>query len=199
MSSGIAFPTLNFNSFNVFEFDPGNARHVVSGSFAYDRLLGINECLTTLDFGTLTLNIGDSQIASNVVPVNFAFPDLETLAAQSGVPTVINNFKLWLPNGSGALLDNPNGRLEVVTSGEWVRGFAFPSGGGEVLPSILPTVQNIFRLDGHHSISGYKASEVSQYIYFRLFLGADFPTGTFGGNGACGSGILRPRLTYDFY
>lgn len=199
MSSGIAFPTIIFNSFNVFEFDPGAARHLVSGSFAYDRLLGIDECLTTLDFGTLNLTIGDAQVSSNVIPVNFAFSDLETLAAQSGVPTTVNNFKLWLPPGSGELLDNPNARLEVVVSGEWVRGFTYPSGGGETLPTSLPGTQNIFRLDGHHSINGYKASEVSQYMYFRLFLGADFPTGTFGGNGSCGSGILRPRLTYDFY
>lgn len=197
MSSGIAFPTIALNSFDVSETDPGAARHLVSGSFAYDRLLGIDDCNTALDFGLLSLALGGSAVESNVVPVNFAFADLETLASQSGVPTVINNFKLWLPSGS--LFDNPNGRLEIVTSGSWVQNFTYPSGGGEELPSIIPVVQNIFRLDGNHSISGYKATEVSQWMYFKVFLGADFPTGTFGANGACGSGILRPRITYDFY
>lgn len=197
--SGIAFPQFNFNSFDVQEVDPGAARHLVSGSFAYQRLLGIDDCLTTLDFGTLTLTVGEPEISSRVIAINFAFPDLETLSIQSGVPDVANNFRLWLPDGSGALLDNPNGRLEVVISGGWSQGAAYPSGQGLQLSGTIPARQNIFRLDGNHSISGYKAAEVSEYMYFRLFLGADFPTGTFGGNGSCGSGILRPRVTYDFY
>jgi hypothetical protein len=197
MSSGIAFPRLNVNSFNVNATDPGNTRHVVSGSFAYRRLLGKNNCNLALDFGSITLNVLDIEAASDVVAVNFTFPNLTTLAAQSGVPTVVNNLRLWLPPASGTILDPPGISLQAVTSGSWVPFFAFPSGGGTELPSTIPDRQNVFRIDGHHSISGFAATEVSQYVYFRLFLDVDYPIGAFGVD--CGSGILRPRVSYDFY
>jgi hypothetical protein len=198
MTLDIPFPTLNINSFNVGAPDPDSTRHLVSGSLAYNRLLGIEDCGLALDFGTITLTVDDIEAVSNVIAVNYAFPDFGTLIAQSGEPTQINNFKLWLPEESGTVLVPPGISLQVVTSGDWVLNFAFPSGGGEELSSTLPLFQNLFRLDGHSTLSGYAATEVTQYVYFRLFLDVDFPIGSFG-LGCGGSGILRPRLTYDFY
>lgn len=197
MSAGIPFPTLSFNSFNVNESDPGTARHLVSGSFAYDRQLGIDDCATALDFGFITLSAGASSGSSEVLAVNISFPDIETLNAQSGAPSVVNNMKLYIPSGSGTVLDQPGISLQYVASGVWRQGYVFASGEGQEFARSLPDIQNLKRIDGFHSISGFNSNEVSEYIYMRLFVDDQFPIGSFGSS--CGSGILRPRLVYDFY
>lgn len=197
MSAGIPFPTIAFNSFNITESDPDIARHIVSGSFAYDRRLGIDDCNTALDFGTITLTGTSLSGLSDVAVINIAFPDLETLNAQSGAPTVVNNMKLYLPSGSGTVLDEPGISLQYMTSGVWLQNYTFPSGEGQEFARSLPEIQNLLRIDGFHSISGFAASEVTEYIYMRLFINDQFPIGSFGS--VCGSGLLRPRLVYDFY
>jgi len=104
--------------------------------------------------------------------------------------------RMWIPAGSGTVLDLPGSHLQFLVSGLWVPNLSFPSGAGQQFPTTLPETANLFRADGFNGLNGYNDNNVSQFIYMRLFLDANFPIGTFG---ICGSGILRPRLTFDFY
>jgi len=86
--------------------------------------------------------------------------------------------------------------MEFFTSGVWVPNVSFPSGHGQEFSSILPDGFNVRQVDGRNEITSYTDSEVSEYVYMRMFVDVNFPIGTFG---ICGSGLLRPRLTFDFY
>lgn len=189
-------PEIRFASWNNSELaDPVGTRHLVSGAFAFDKVLGLG-CSSALAFNGLRLNLGngDPFVGSNIAVVNFCFPNFGSLQA-SGIST-INNMKLWLPAGSGTVLDLPGSHIQFQTSGAWVPNLSFPSGAGQPFLDTLPTQFNVRRVDGSPSIVSFNDSNVSEWIYIRMFLGADFPVGTYG---ACGSGMLRIRLTYDFY
>jgi hypothetical protein len=109
---------------------------------------------------------------------------------------VVYNFRFWVPLASGTAINSPHASLQFIPSGVWTPNFAFPSGAGQSIPFSLPDGPNLSRIDGGVSITGYSAAQTTQYIYLRLFLDANFPTGNFG---ICGSGLLRPVLSFDFY
>jgi hypothetical protein len=194
--SGVPFPEIQISSWDNSEIaDPAGTRHLVSGAFAYDKLLGIG-CELALTFNNLQLDAGAAQpfVGSDVAVINFCVPNFGELQA-SGLQAVYN-MKLWLPSGSGTILDLPGSHLEVVMSGVWIPNASFPSGTGAELQRSLPGAHNVFKHDGEAELTSYTDDEVSQYVYMRMFLDEQFPLGTFG---VCGSGILRPRLTFDFY
>jgi hypothetical protein len=194
--SGLLTPEIQFSSWNNKEIaDPSGTRHLVSAAFAYDKLIGLG-CGLAMPFNGLRLNLstGEPFVGSNVAVVNASFPNFVEAAA-SGLGT-LNNMRIWIPVGSGTVLDLPGSRLEFLVSGLWVPNLGFPSGAGQQFPNTLPLVANLFRADGFNGITGFDDNNVSQFIYMRLFLDVDFPIGEFG---ACGSGILRPRLTFDFF
>lgn len=196
MSSGVLFPTIQFSSWDNSELaDPVGTRHQVSGAFAYDKLIGVG-CTLAMSFNNLVLNAGENEpyASSDVAVVNVSIPNFGSLQA-SGLSTVYN-FRLWVPTGSGSVIDTPGSHLEFFTSGVWVPNVDFPSGHGQTFSRTLPSQFNLRRYDGNAEITSYSDTQVSEYIYMRLFLDERFPVGTFG---VCGSGLLRPRLTYDFY
>lgn len=175
--------------------DPGANRHIPSGSFAFQKLIGTG-CASSLNISRLILNTSSSDpyVTSEVAVVNFSFPNFSDLVA-SGY-TSIDNMRLWIPSGSGTVLNLPGISLEYRTSGEWQPSLSFPSGAGTALPTSLPSTPNIYRIDGSSIINNYNSSNASEWIYLRFFVDSAFPVGSYG---ACGSGVLRPRLTYDFY
>lgn len=196
MTIGVVLPTIRFASWNNAELaDPAGTRHLVSGAFAFDKQIGLG-CSNALPFNNLRLNAGENEpfASSKVAVVNFCFPNFGTLQA-SGIST-ITNMRLWLPAGSGTVLDLPGSHLQFQTSGVWAPNLNFPSGAGQPFLDTVPSQFNVRRIDGSPSITSFNDANVSEWIYMRLFLDADFPVGTYG---ACGSGILRIRLTYDFY
>lgn len=189
-------PEIRFASWNNNELaDPVGTRHLVSGAFAFDKVIGLG-CDKALTFNGLRLNLanGDAFVGSNIAVVNFCFPNFNDLIA-SGYSS-ISNMTLWLPNGSGTVLDVPGAHLQFQTSGTWVPYLSFPSGAGQPFLSTLPSQFNVRRIDGNPNILGFGDTNVSEWIYIRLFLDASFPVGTYG---PCGSGLFRIRLTYDFY
>jgi len=196
MSSGVPFPVLQFSSWDNSEFaDPVGTRHLVSGAFAYDKLVGIG-CDFAMAFNNLQLNAGENQpfVGSNVAVINFSVPNMGELQA-SGL-TAVSNFRLWIPAGSGSIIDTPGAHLEFFTSGVWSPNVDFPSGHGQPFLRTLPTQFNVRQIDGRAELTSYTDVEVSEWIYIKMFLDERFPLGTFG---VCGSGSLRPRLTFDFY
>lgn len=196
MVSGVPIPQIQFSSWDNSELsDPVGTRHQVSGSFAYDKLVGVG-CTLAMSFNNLVLNAGENEpyASSDVAVVNVSIPNFGTLQ-NSGLSTVYN-FRLWVPTGSGSIIDTPGSHLEFFTSGVWVPNVDFPSGHGQQFMRTLPTQFNLRRIDGNAELISYNDSQVSEYIYMRLFLDARFPLGTYG---VCGSGLLRPRLTFDFY
>lgn len=189
-------PEIRFASwFNNELADPVGTRHLVSGAFAFDKVIG-KGCSNALTFNGLRLNLGNGTpfVGSNIAVVNFCFPNFGDLQA-SGI-SAISNMKIWLPAGSGTVLNLPGSFLQFQTSGAWVPNLSFPSGAGQQFLSTLPTQFNVRRVDGSPHITSFNDANVSEWIYMRLFLDSDFPVGTYG---ACGSGSLRIRLTYDFY
>lgn len=196
MSSGVLLPQIRFASWNNSELaDPAGTRHLVSGAFAFDKVVGLG-CSNAMAFNNLRLNAAGSEpyASSNVAVVNFCFPNFGDLQA-SGIDT-ITNFRLWLPNGSGTVLDLPGSHLQFQASGVWAPNLTFPSGAGQPFLGTVPSQFNVRRIDGSPSIVSFNDANVSEWIYMRLFLDAEFPVGTYG---VCGSGLLRIRLTYDFY
>jgi hypothetical protein len=196
MPSGVPFPEIRFSSWKNAELaDPVGTRHLVSGSFAFDKVVGIG-CASSMPFNNLRLNLGNNDpfVGSNVAVINISVPNFGELQS-SGLSTIYN-MKLWIPSGSGAILDLPGSHLQFETSGTWLPNLTFPSGAGQAFLRALPTQFNVRRIDGRPEILSFNDANVSEWIYMRLFLDASFPVGSFG---ACGSGTFRPRLTYDFY
>ena len=196
MSSGVPFPTIQFSSWRNSELaDPIGTRHLVSGAFAYDKLVG-KGCVDSLVFNGLRLNAADNTpfVGSDVAVLNISVPNMGELQA-SGL-LAVSNFKLFIPTGSGSVIDQDGVHLEFFTSGVWVPNVDFPSGHGQEFLRELPTQFNVRQVDGRAELTSYTDEEVSEWIYMRLFLDSNAPVGTFG---ACGSGTLRPRLVYDFY
>ncbi len=197
MSSGIPFPEIQFSSWRNDELsDPNGTRHLVSGHFAYTKLVG-RGCGESLVFDGLVLNAGSNEpfVGSDVVVLNVSIPNFGELSA-SGV-TALYNMRLWIPAGSGTVLDElPGIHLEFQTNTAWIPNLVFPSGGGQEFLRELPSQFNVRRIDGRAELLSFNNENVSEWIYMRMFLDATFPLGTFG---ACGSGVLRPRLTFDFY
>ena len=192
----LPIPQIKFASWNNKEpADPVGTRHISSGSFAFLNEVGIG-CESALKFRGLRLNINNNTpfIGSDIAVINFCFPNFGGLQA-SGI-TAINNMKIWLPSGSGTILDTGSAYLQYSTSGTWLPNLNFPSGAGSQLPNQLPEHANIHRIDGNYEINSFNDQNVSQWIYLRIFLDSDFPVGQYG---ACGSGIFRIRLTYDYY
>jgi hypothetical protein len=196
MSSGVPFPDLQFSSWRNTELaDPIGTRHLVSGAFAYDKLLG-RGCTNALTFNSLQLDALSNEpfVGSDVAVINVSVPNFGELQA-SGLNAVYN-MRLWIPSGSGTVTDLPGVHLEFQTSGAWVPNLNFPSGAGQEFLGTLPTQFNLRRFDGLNELLSFNDENVSEFVYMRLFLDADFPLGDFG---ICGSGLLRPRLTFDFY
>ena len=192
----VPVPQIQFSSWNNSEYaDPAGTRHLVSGAFAYDKLLGTG-CANAMSFSNLKLNLTNNEpfIGSDIKVVNVSVPNFGTLQA-SGLSAVYN-MRLWLPAGSGTAIALTGASLQFHTSGVWVPNMSFPSGHGQTFLSTLPTQFNVRRIDGRSELLSFNDQNVSEWIYMRLFLDSDFPTGTYG---VCGSGLLRPRLTFDFY
>lgn len=196
MSSGVPFPDLQFSSWRNSELaDPIGTRHLVSGAFAYDKLLG-RGCINALTFNSLQLDASSNQpfVGSDIAVFNVSVPNFGELQA-SGLEAVYN-MRLWIPAGSGTVLDLPGSHLEFQTSGAWVPNLNLPSGAGQEFLDELPSQFNLQRFDGRGELLSFNDENVSEFVYMRLFLDADFPLGDFG---VCGSGLLRIRLTFDFY
>jgi hypothetical protein len=196
MPSTVPIPTIQFSAWNNTELaNPIGTRHLVSGSFAYTKLLGTG-CSNAMTFGNLTLDLAnnDPYASSDVVVLNFCVPNFDTLVA-SGLSTV-NNFRLWLPSGSGTASTHPGVSLQYYINSSWLPNLTFPSGFGQTFSSTIPLTANVARIDGQLELLAYNDSNVSQWIYMRLFADSSLPVGTYG---ICGSGLLRPRLTFDFY
>jgi hypothetical protein len=196
MPVNVPFPEFQFSSWDNTELaDPIGTRHLVSGAFAYDKLLG-KGCGLAMPFNGLVLNAAESEpfVGSDVAVINISIPNMGELQA-SGL-SAIYNMRLWVPTGSGSVIDTPGAHLEFLTSGVWTANVDFPSGHGQEFLRTLPTQFNVRRIDGLNELTSYNDENVSEYVYMRMFLDERFPLGTFG---ICGSGTLRPRLTVDFY
>jgi hypothetical protein len=148
-------------------------------------------------FNNLILNAGENEpfVGSDVAVVNFCVPNMGTLQA-SGLFGAVYNMRLWLPAGSGTVLDLPGNHLQFTTSSQWNPNLVFPSGAGQQFLTTLPSQFNVRRIDGQNELVSFNDANVSEFVYMRIFLDENFPLGEFG---ACGSGIFRMRLTYDFY
>jgi hypothetical protein len=66
------------------------------------------------------------------------------------------------------------------------------------VPSSLPGSPNLFVQDGSASMSGNQDTNVSQYIYVSLILGAAFPNGRYGAGDLGSFGRFEHRVVFDY-
>lgn len=187
-------PQAQFLSFNTAELaDPGITRHLPSGSPAYIKNVTVG-CTGALVFEDLKLEPPATVASSKVAAVNLSFPNFADLIS-SGLQAIYN-MRVFIPTGSGNVLDLPGISLQYIPSGIWRPNLDFPSGLGQTFVGTLPSQFNLKRIDGRPELFGYSALNCSEYLYMRLFVDETFPIGLFG---ICGSGLLRIRCVYDFF
>jgi len=195
----------------VFEWDtdeiasPAGNRNIPGGSFAFKRIVS-SGCSTfdpaspattsgTLDFRTKFDLTGDSfasHLDSRPVAITFNL-------ANSGV--AISDMRLYLSDDSAFQGSSDQGLdrgfVQMAASGSnWFYDFRMPSGSAPRLPLTIPSDANIRRQDGAGGLAGQDDLNSSEFVYLNVILPLGTPFGTYG---ACGSGLLRLSLVYNFW
>ena len=189
----------------IFEYDtaevasPVGSRHIEGGGFAFVQRVSFG-CQVYSGPGTSgTLIFRDVKFnpSSPVSHINSKVSALVFRMATSGAR--LSDLKLFLSQGS-ALSGSRNVGLDpaivqYVASGVWQPNPIWTSGIVSRLPSVVPSVPNIFRQDGQNIIDGNGDVDVSQFMYMSLVVPMGYPIGTYG---ICGSGLLRFGVVYDY-
>jgi hypothetical protein len=196
----------------IFEYDtaeiasPVGTRHIPGGSFAFKQRVALG-CSTALDSnpggtsGTLAFEGLKFEIVNGVAPDNDASKVTALTIGVAGTGSGISDLKLYLAEDTGLTIPaNSVGQdpafLQFAVSGAWSPGIVWASGQAERLTSTIPTSPNVFRQDGKNVLISNDDQNASQFIYLNLVVPWGFPL---GGYGACGSGIVRLGLLFNFY
>jgi hypothetical protein len=189
----------------IFEYDttetasPIGQRHIEGGAFAFlqrvsfgcDTYTGIGTS-GTLIFRDVKFNLADpvSHISSRVAALTLRM-------ATSGAR--LSDMKVFLSQGSALSGSRDVGLdpaiIQYAASGVWQPNPIWPSGITDRLPSVVPSVPNLFRQDGDNRIDGQNDIDASQFMYMNLIVPFGYPLGTYG---VCGSGLLRIGIVYDY-
>jgi hypothetical protein len=189
----------------VFEYDvtetatPIGSRHIEGGAFAFVQRVAFG-CKEYTGIGTSgTLTFKDVKFNPNapVSHVNSRVAAMILRMATSGAR--LSDMKVFLSQGS-ALSGSRNVGLDPAiiqysASGEWQPNPIWTSGIVPILPSLVPSVPNLFRQDGVNRIDGNTDLDASQFMYMNLIVPFGYPLGTYG---ICGSGLLRIGIVYDY-
>lgn len=188
-TSGIAnIPTLIFYEWDVSsKYSPTYTRAIASGHPAFIKSLGYTDA-KAMQIDDVVIDFGDSSLSGTYQSKVQCF---------SFVPStnlyVVGNLKFWADQLSAL---NSSGHLEYTASGAWIPNAVLPSGAGNIVPSSLPTNQNVFRTDGSTTLETYDDYSSSQFVYMSLTVQSGMPLGQYGLNTR---GRLDFKVTYDWY
>lgn len=182
-------PTTQFFEWDVRELSPPDGtRHIYAGHPAWVKELGV-QAVDAMEIDDVVLNYADDSL-SGVYPGRvqaFTF-------ALSNDNFSVSNLRFWMPSGSAL---NSSGHLEFAASGTWIPNALLPSGEGTVVPTSLPTIQNLLRQDDVFGNLDFASdAHTSQYVYLALSITSGMPLGQYGLNS---NGDLAFRVTYDWY
>lgn len=210
---------------NISRPDPSGLRHWESGvykpaakGFPGERKLpdGLRGGFTAQLESGAAINFGEilvdnSGFLTNTVALTFnlgevnghpdSFFDIMNSSGSVGTNFKAFGLRFWLNNFS-AFDRNPSGIpiFYFLTSADWQRDLSLTptTQGIQIVPSSLPSSQNLFSKDDNVFVSGaYLEQEFSHYLYIvgSFPSGVDYGLGTYGG---LGSGIFTFRFSYDW-
>lgn len=191
MIGGYVYGELNTPQVQLFEWDireyspPNGVRNIYGGHPAWVKELSITAPMefedVVLDFAS-TIS-GNYQSRVQCFTVGLSDNDFG-----------ISNMRLWMPSGTAL---QTSGHIEFTASGLWIPWAKLPSGVGTIMPSSLPTNQNVWRQDSQFgNLEWSEDSHTSQFIYLALTVPSGMPLGQYG-NGL--NGQLSFRVTYDWF
>lgn len=205
-------PAGDFPVIRIFEWDtseiasPVGTRHLAGGSFAFKQMVA-SGCMTanpnqpsttsgTLLFENVRFNLTSLPLPSHVAskPTTITF----NLAASG---TAISDMRLYLVDDSAFQASRDQGLdrsfMQFAPSGSlWRYNLTLPSGSVSRISTTVPLNQNVFRQDGGHALIGQDDINSSEFIYLNVVVPLGTPLGSYG---ACGSGLLRLRLVFNFW
>lgn len=201
----------NFPVVRVFSWDTGEIaspvglRTVPGGSFAFRNIVSsgcsvANPNQPSSTSGILLfeetkfdLSLGDlpSHLESKVAAITI------NLAASG---TAISDMRLFLTDDSAFQGSSDEGLdrafMQYSASGEWLPFSTMPSGANDRIPLTVPLTQNVFRQDGAPALVGEDDQNSSEFVYLNIILPLGTPLGSYG---ACGSGLLRLALVFNYW
>lgn len=201
------FPIIRVFSWDTAEIaSPVGSRTVPGGSFAFNYIVA-SGCQTasssspastsgTLIFENVQFDLtGDSfqsEVASKPAAITF------NLAASG---TGVGDLRLYLADDSAFQASQDQGLdrgfMQYAPSGSlWKFNLTLPSGSVERIPTTVPATQNVFRQDGSNALVGEDDQNSSEFVYLNVVVPLGTPLGVFG---ACGSGLLRLGLVFNYW
>jgi len=203
----LTIPIIQFIEFDTSEVaNPSGNRHIIGGSQAFEQVIGsgcgqfsISLPLSSsgaLNFENTKFNLLDSNVTDHAVSKVQCFA---IRLASSGI--AISNLKFYLTDDT--VLTRPAldrgiqpGFIQYTVSGQWSPNPILPSGAGTILSTSIPLSLNINRADGIGGLLAEDDINTSQYVYLNAVIPWGFP---FKDYGACGSGILKFALSFDYF
>lgn len=204
-------PPAQILQWDIDEVNPSGYRHIESGVYKPDAKLGLRGGFTAqkesgvaLDFGEIYAN--ENGFYTDTVCMTFNLGEVNDhpdsyFNNADGIGTNFKTFnmKFWMSNMTAFTDKGYNPDFYYKTFNIWQSGISLKSDtpGVLVVPSALPSLQNIYSKNSQIFISGvYREAEFSNFIYTV----GKFPSGVYelGSYGGLGSGNFIFRLTYDW-
>lgn len=205
MSGG--FPNIRVFSWDTSEIaSPVGLRNLAGGSFAFKNIVS-SGCHTAdpsfpastsglLIFEDCTFDLTDPPLPSHLESKVAA---ITINVAQSG--TGMSDMRLFLADDTAFQGSSDQGLdrafVQYATSGSyWAYNGVLPSGAVDRIPLTVPATANVRRQDGGNALVGQDDSNSSEFIYMNAVIPLGTPLGNFG---ACGSGLLRFALVFNYW
>lgn len=191
LAPSIAVPSTQFFAFDTDEIaDPVGQRHIVFGSFAFLKTLGMG-FPNALQFEKATLDLVDQPSVATFTSKPAAF-----IFRSQNVDRTLFNMRIWNSRHSALITDWD--KIEFAASGVWLpKPIIWPSGLNPQVPRQIPAAQNLFRQDGGTALESNDDFNVSQYVYAALIISREHSLGQRGA-GLANSDITFSVL-YDYF
>lgn len=203
---------MNFPITRFFEYDnteiasPVGTRHLPGGHAAFVQQLSFG-CATSNPLqpattsGTLNFRGPTFEIFNGIIPSHTVTGTqvLTINLANSGV--AISDMRLYLADDTALTIPADSvgqdpAFVQFTTNSAWQQNLSMPSGTGTRMSLVVPSEPNVLRQDGANLLAGQDDRNSSEFIYMNAVVPWGFPFGSFG---ACGSGILRFTLLFNYY
>lgn len=186
-------PVIRISEFSISGQSPSGVRHLQLSASGWAKTLGTGAG-QLLDFGSINTTNGKQSSATKAI---VAMVDDMKDASEA-----VFNLRFFISD----LSDWSNGTFSFngFPSGQWIQNISLTDASGYLIPTILPSGQNLWRDAGgafnRNSVAFQEItasgldSQVTQWLYLSVTADTDVPAGVYGGN----TGGFTYRLAYDF-
>lgn len=205
MSGG--FPEIRVFSWDTAEIaSPVGSRTSPGGSFAFRNMVS-SGCQTAdpnnpgTTSGLLLFEQTQFDLSNPPLPSHLESKVAAITINVANSGTGMSDMRLFLADDSAFQGSSDQGLdrafVQFAASGSfWAFNGEMPSGAVAQLPLTVPAIPNVFRQDGGNALVGQDDLNSSEFVYLNLVLPLGMPLGTFG---ACGSGLLRFGLVFNYW